>query len=126
MPDRDGSGFATRELYSDADEAIFSVQLPIVLNGIAEVVIAGDLQDRSVVLTLPRIDGYTSEDDSGTSSITAAAHPGRAARRRRRRAAGRADGQDRQVAANGGLRPLDPAAAPALGWDPTSCSPPMR
>ena len=58
-----GSGFATRELYSDADEAIFSVQLPIVLNGIVEVVIAGDLQDRSVVLTLPRIDSYTSEDD---------------------------------------------------------------
>ncbi len=58
-----GSGFATRELYSDSDEAIFAVQLPIVLNGIVEVVIAGDLQDRSVVLTLPRIDGYTSEDD---------------------------------------------------------------
>jgi hypothetical protein len=51
-----GSGFATRELYTDTDEAIFSVQLPIVLNGIVEVVIAGDLQDRSIVLTLPTIE----------------------------------------------------------------------
>jgi hypothetical protein len=58
-----GSGFATRELYTDADEAIFSVQLPIVLNGIVEVVIAGDLQDRSIVLTLPTIEEYVSEDD---------------------------------------------------------------
>jgi hypothetical protein len=58
-----GSGFATRELYTDADEAIFSVQLPIVVNGIVEVVIAGDLQDRSIVLTLPTIEEYVSEDD---------------------------------------------------------------
>jgi hypothetical protein len=58
-----GSGFATRELYTDADEAIFAVQLPVVLNGIVEVVIAGDLQDRSIVLTLPRIEKYASEDD---------------------------------------------------------------
>src|SRR5262245_60411988 len=32
-----GSGFATRELYTDADETIFAAQRPIVLNGIAEV-----------------------------------------------------------------------------------------
>jgi hypothetical protein len=58
-----GSGFATRELYTDTDEAIFSVQLPIVINGIVEVVVAGDLQDRSIVLTLPRMATYASEDD---------------------------------------------------------------
>jgi hypothetical protein len=58
-----GSGFATRELYSDTEESIFSVQLPVALNGIVEVVIAGDLQDRSIVLTLPRIEAYASEDD---------------------------------------------------------------
>jgi hypothetical protein len=58
-----GSGFATRELYTDADEAIFSVQLPVTLNGIVEVVIAGDLQDRLIVLTLPTIEEYVSEDD---------------------------------------------------------------
>jgi hypothetical protein len=58
-----GAGFGTRELYSDADEALFSVQLPVVLNGIVEVITSGDLQDRSIVLTLPTIDEYTSEDD---------------------------------------------------------------
>jgi hypothetical protein len=56
-----GAGFGTRELFSDADEVIFSVQAPILLNGIVEVVISGDLQDRSIVQTLPTIDGYVSE-----------------------------------------------------------------
>ena len=56
-----GSGFSTRELYTDADEAIFAVQLPIILNGIVEVIARGDLQDRSIVITLPRITRYCSE-----------------------------------------------------------------
>ncbi len=58
-----GAGFGTRELYTDSDETIFSVQLPVVLNGIVEVVTAGDLQDRSIVLMLPTIEEYASEDD---------------------------------------------------------------
>src|SRR4029450_13413809 len=32
-----GTGFATRELYTDAEEAIFAAQRPIVMNGIEEV-----------------------------------------------------------------------------------------
>ena len=58
-----GSGFGTRELYSDSDEALFRVQLPIVLNGIAEVVTSGDLADRSITLMLPEIEEYASEAD---------------------------------------------------------------
>ena len=50
-----GSGFATRELYSDADETIFAAQRPIVLNGIEEVATRGDLLDRAVTLYLPTI-----------------------------------------------------------------------
>lgn len=50
-----GSGFATRELYSDDDEVIFAAVRPVILNGIGEVVTRPDLLDRSVLLTLPMI-----------------------------------------------------------------------
>jgi len=50
-----GSGFATRELYSNDEEAIFQVQRPIVLNGIEELATRADLLDRAIVLYLPRI-----------------------------------------------------------------------
>jgi hypothetical protein len=45
-----GAGFGTRELYSDTEESLLSVQLPVVLNGIVEVITAGGLQDRSITL----------------------------------------------------------------------------
>jgi hypothetical protein len=50
-----GSGFATRELYTDADETIFAAQRPIILNGIEEVATRGDLLDRAITLYLPTI-----------------------------------------------------------------------
>jgi hypothetical protein len=54
-----GGGFATRELYTDAEEAIFSAQRPIVLNGIEELATRGDLLDRAIVLDLPSIQETT-------------------------------------------------------------------
>jgi hypothetical protein len=50
-----GGGFAKRELYSDADEIIFDVVRPVVLNGIEELATRSDLLDRSLVLYLPNI-----------------------------------------------------------------------
>ena len=50
-----GGGFATRELYSDADEVLFDVQRPAILNGIEELATRGDMLDRSILLYLPRI-----------------------------------------------------------------------
>jgi hypothetical protein len=50
-----GSGFATRELYSDDDEVIFAATRPVIINGIGEVVARPDLLDRSLLLTLPAI-----------------------------------------------------------------------
>ena len=50
-----GSGFATRELYSDDDEVIFAATRPVILNGIGDVVTRSDLLDRSLLLTLPAI-----------------------------------------------------------------------
>jgi hypothetical protein len=50
-----GGGFATRELYSDDDERIFSALRPIILNGIEEVAARSDLLDRCILLELPTI-----------------------------------------------------------------------
>ena len=50
-----GGGFATRELYSDLDEVIFSGQRPIILNGITELASRSDLLDRAIRVTLPQI-----------------------------------------------------------------------
>jgi hypothetical protein len=58
-----GSGFATRELYSDAEEAIFDAQRPIVINGIEEVATRGDLLDRALILYLPTIPKHKRQDE---------------------------------------------------------------
>lgn len=50
-----GGGFATRELYTDAEEMLFEAQRPVVLNGIEDFVVRGDLVDRSLTLLLPNI-----------------------------------------------------------------------
>src|SRR5262249_22484898 len=50
-----GGGFATRELYSDDDEVIFTATRPVILNGIGEVVTRPDLLDRSLLIALPPI-----------------------------------------------------------------------
>jgi hypothetical protein len=50
-----GGGFSTRTLYTDAEETIFDAQRPILVNGIEELAVRGDLVDRSILVTLPRI-----------------------------------------------------------------------
>ena len=50
-----GGGFATRELYSDADELLIDVQRPIVLNGIDDIATRQDLIDRAIIVNLEPI-----------------------------------------------------------------------
>lgn len=50
-----GAGFATRQLYTDAEEAIFKAQRPVLMNGIEELATRGDLLDRAILLYLPDI-----------------------------------------------------------------------
>jgi DNA polymerase-1 len=50
-----GSGWATRELFTDVDEILFEAMRPILLNGITDYVIAPDLLDRTIQLELPTI-----------------------------------------------------------------------
>ena len=51
-----GGGFATRELYADAEETIFEATRPVVLTAIEDIATESDLLDRAVFLTLLRID----------------------------------------------------------------------
>ena len=47
-----GGGFATRELYTDAEEIIFTAQRPALINGIVNAVTRSDLADRALAIEL--------------------------------------------------------------------------
>jgi hypothetical protein len=70
-----GGGYAIRRLYTDADEALFEAQRPVLLTGIEELPLRGDLIDRALMLTLPpcpRISGGVSTTSGG--SLRSCAH----------------------------------------------------
>lgn len=50
-----GAGWSARRLFFDLEEILARTQRPVVLNGIPELATRGDLQDRSIVITLPAI-----------------------------------------------------------------------
>lgn len=54
-----GGGFATRSLYTDDEEVIFSAKRPVILTGIDSIATAGDLRDRAIILQLPSIPADT-------------------------------------------------------------------
>ena len=51
-----GGGFATRTLYTNAEETILELRKPVVLNGISVIVTAQDLLDRCLHIDLPTIE----------------------------------------------------------------------
>lgn len=50
-----GGGWATRRLYTDADQEVFSQERPVLLTGIEDYVNNGDLMDRTILVNLPTI-----------------------------------------------------------------------
>ncbi len=50
-----GGGFATRTLYENDEETLFTATRPIITNGIEELATRSDLLDRSVIVNLPAI-----------------------------------------------------------------------
>lgn len=51
-----GGGYATRTLYTNAEETVLNVKKPVVLNGISVTVTAQDLLDRTMHIDLPAIE----------------------------------------------------------------------
>ena len=58
-----GAGYATRTLYTNADETTIELKKPIVLNGISVVVTAQDLLDRTLHIDLPMLASVSTEAD---------------------------------------------------------------
>jgi Bifunctional DNA primase/polymerase, N-terminal len=70
-----GGGYAGRTLYKDDEETSFYYMRPIVLNGIEELATRGDLLDRSIVVTLPRIDSKDRLLDAELNKRFTQVHP---------------------------------------------------
>jgi len=71
-----GTGFSTRELYSNDDEALFTAARPVIVNGITDVVTRPDLLDRALLFHCEPIpdEGRRPEDD--LNAALRIAHPG--------------------------------------------------
>lgn len=59
-----GGGYATRQLYTTCEEKVINIKRPCIMNGIAEVITANDLIERSLVLHLPQINSQDRISDS--------------------------------------------------------------
>lgn len=58
-----GSGYGGRALYTNAEETVFEVKKPILMNGIAVVATQQDLIDRTLLVSLPTITMRRTESD---------------------------------------------------------------
>jgi len=70
-----GSGFSARQLYSNDEEHITHACRPILLNGISQFATRGDVLDRALTLTLPRIPDSQRKDERTFWSDFEAARP---------------------------------------------------
>ncbi len=70
-----GGGLGTRQLFTDAEESLFDVQRPIILNGITDLAHRGDLLDRCIPITLPVIDEDERRDEEVFWHDFTQAHP---------------------------------------------------
>jgi len=50
-----GGGYSARQLYTDGEEVIFAARRPILLTSIEDVATRGDLADRTIGVSLPRV-----------------------------------------------------------------------
>jgi hypothetical protein len=58
-----GGGYRIRTNYENTTETLFAATRPIILNGIANFIVRGDLQDRSIVLSLAPIANRVTESE---------------------------------------------------------------
>jgi Bifunctional DNA primase/polymerase, N-terminal/Primase C terminal 1 (PriCT-1) len=70
-----GAGFSTRKLYADDEEVVFAATRPVILNGIAEVAVRGDLIDRCTFVTLAPLGKARVLDEQALWAAFHQAHP---------------------------------------------------
>ena len=70
-----GGGQSTRKLYTDDDEILFFAKRPIILNSIENITTRGDLADRAIVVSLPRIAPKARQREEVLSKKFEAAQP---------------------------------------------------
>jgi predicted heme/steroid binding protein len=58
-----GGGFSSRQLFTDADETLMTFKRPVILNGIDDIAVRGDLLDRSIVVECPPIPDRQRRDE---------------------------------------------------------------
>src|SRR4029453_3152660 len=118
-----GIGFGRRKLYTDGEEYILAVKRPIIVNGIEEVAVRGDLVDRAIVQGLPLIEDIKRRDEEELWSTYETARP--------QALGGLLDVVTGALRALPGVRLARPppmadfarwgvAAEPTLGWEPGS------
>ena len=56
-----GGGVGTRKFYTNADEEVYEIKRPVVMNGIKTLATAPDLVDRTVRVELPKLGRYIKE-----------------------------------------------------------------
>ncbi len=59
-----GGGFGTRKLHTNAEEMLFDVTRPVLLNGIPDLAGRPDLADRAIILELPVIEAKTRKTEA--------------------------------------------------------------
>lgn len=70
-----GGGFSTRALYTDDEEIIFEAKRPVILNGIEELAVRGDLLDRALIVYLPSVPEEKRKKESEFNAAYEAARP---------------------------------------------------
>jgi energy-coupling factor transporter ATP-binding protein EcfA2 len=59
-----GGGLRTRKLFTDDEEKIFSATRPVIINSIIQLILAGDLADRSLVVRTKRLNAVDTTEEA--------------------------------------------------------------
>ncbi|MEE9452077.1 MAG: hypothetical protein V3V61_04885 [Gammaproteobacteria bacterium] len=70
-----GGGYATRQLFTTAEEMVIEIKRPVILNGIGNLVTAQDLIDRCIVLELPPITDQQRKTETELNTAFAKVYP---------------------------------------------------
>jgi len=117
-----GGASSERALYSDRDEVVFQAQMPVLLNGIGDLIERDDLRERAIVLHLPEIRATDRRDERTFWAAFEEARPrilGALLDAAAAALANRDSVHVSQLPRMADFTTWVEAAAPALGWEPS-------